>query len=214
MYVCVYMFIYIYSFLGFDGAKSAAHCISPNAANASSVCFAVCCSVLQCVAVCCSVSRRKVCSPLHLPKRSKCVECLRCVAVCCSVLQYVAVCCSVLQSKCVECLQCAHPSEFLHRAFSSKAASSSCCCIGKLSKITKRLCFCCRVSMLCLFSRACSSFPSSSSSSSSSSVPSTCERIRAQPWTDCEGQRGACVCLWMCEYVCVCVCVCFVCVCV
>ena len=52
-------------------------------ATSSTVCVAVCCSVLQCVAVCCSV--------------------LQCVAVCCSVLQCVAVCCSVLRCIAVHC---------------------------------------------------------------------------------------------------------------
>jgi len=68
----------------------------------SSLCVAVCCSVLQCVAVCCSVLQCQLrfvavcCSCTVLVKSV--MYALRsslCVAVCCSVLQCVPVCCSV-----------------------------------------------------------------------------------------------------------------------
>jgi len=62
---------------------------------ASSLCVAVCCSVLQCVAVCCNdyTSDRVVWWSNEW--RTCCV--LLCVAVCCSVLQCVAMTTQVIE---------------------------------------------------------------------------------------------------------------------
>ena len=84
-------------------------------AHSTSLCVAVCCSVLQCVAVCCILlhcfalccnmlqrvaGRSKLKSRLLLAKNSFSISLrcrvLQCVAACCSVLQRVALCCSVM----------------------------------------------------------------------------------------------------------------------
>jgi len=89
--------------------------------NATGLCVAECCSVLQSVAECCSVlqyvaecvaawkmlaivNKRSAQQVCVLQSVAVCCSVLQCVAVCCSVLQSVAVCYSVLQYVAVCCI--------------------------------------------------------------------------------------------------------------